>query len=60
MRSGSVKALSRGGDVRQRRIQSLRRKLHEIRYFSPDERRAHRSCPGTIFQHGAVERELRM
>ena len=58
MRSGSVKALSRGGDLRQRAIQYLGGKLHEIRYFSPDQRGADKSIRIEFLEHRAVEREL--
>src|SRR6185437_14304052 len=54
----SVKARSREGDARQRRIQVACGKLHQIRYFGPDERGAHGSAWIDFLQQRAVLREL--
>ncbi len=58
MRSGSVKALSRGGDPRQRGVELGGGKLHEFRDFGPDQRRANGAVRINFFEHGAVEGEL--
>ena len=58
MRSGSVKALSRGGDVTERRVQRLRRKFHEIRYFSPDQCGTDWTVGIQLYEHRAVLGEL--